>query len=65
MMPEMPCFGDGESIEFPLLCGSRQSYACAGVRQLQTNHLIISELRENDGSRDGEDYDVRGFSQRR
>ncbi len=65
MMPEMPCFGDVESIEFPLLCGSRQSYACAGIRQLQKNHLIISELCDYDDLRDGEDDDVRGFSQRR
>jgi hypothetical protein len=29
MMPETACFGDGESIEFPLLCGGRQSCARA------------------------------------
>jgi hypothetical protein len=27
MMPETACLGDVESIEFPLLCGGRQSYA--------------------------------------
>jgi large subunit ribosomal protein L21 len=29
MMPETACLGDGESIEFPLLCGGRQTCARA------------------------------------
>ena len=37
MMPETACLGDGESIEFPLLCGVRQSYARVTAREPQEN----------------------------